>query len=73
MTHQAVEPDHYTKHSIEPIVYIIANKLPFSEGNVVKYITRWADKGGIEDLKKARRYLEFIINNLERGDPLANE
>jgi len=55
-------PPHYASSEIEPIDYIIANKLSYCEGNVVKYITRWRKKGGIEDLKKAKQYIDFIID-----------
>jgi hypothetical protein len=53
--------DHYTKHAIQPLDYIVANGLPFCEGNIVKYVTRWRDKGGVEDLKKAQHYINFLI------------
>lgn len=39
----------------------------------MKYISRWRDKGGIEDLKKARTYIDFIINDEETGDPLKSK
>ena len=55
-------PPHYANHKIEPIDYIIANGLTYCEGNVVKYISRWRRKGGMEDLKKAKQYIDFIIN-----------
>jgi len=55
---------HYNK-PIEPIEYIEKNSLGFHEGNVVKYITRYKDKNGVEDLKKAKWYLERLIENLE--------
>ncbi|WMM94950.1 hypothetical protein HTVC168P_gp20 [Pelagibacter phage HTVC168P] len=55
-------PPHYANKSIEPIDYIIANDLTYCEGNVIKYITRWRGKGGVEDLKKAKQYIDFIIN-----------
>ena len=54
-------PPHYANHKIEPIDYIIANGLTYCEGNVVKYISRWRRKGGMEDLKKAKQYIDFII------------
>jgi bacterioferritin (cytochrome b1) len=54
-------PPHYVNSEIEPIDYIIKNKLTYCEGNVVKYITRWRKKGGIEDLKKAKQYIDIII------------
>jgi len=53
--------NHYSKYPIQPTEYIIKNKLGFCEGNVVKYVTRWRDKGGVEDLKKAKHYIEMLI------------
>ena len=53
-------PEHYSKCAIEPIEYIYANKLGFFEGNIVKYITRWREKGGVEDLKKVIHYVELL-------------
>jgi hypothetical protein len=52
---------HY-QTAIQPIEYIHANKLPFIEGNVVKYVTRWRDKNGIEDLEKCIHYLQLLID-----------
>lgn len=46
---------------IQPWDYIAANQLGFFEGNVVKYVTRWRAKGGVEDLQKARHYLDKLI------------
>jgi hypothetical protein len=43
---------HYTAFAIQPIDYINANEMDFLEGNVVKYVTRWRHKNGIEDLEK---------------------
>lgn len=61
--------NHYKSKGIQPIEYILANDLGFCEGNVVKYITRYKDKNGIEDLKKARHYLDFLIEeeNKKKG------
>ena len=53
--------DHYKKYAIQPAEYALRNGLGFAEANVVKYITRWRDKGGIEDLRKAIHYLEMLI------------
>ena len=58
---EQVGGDHYRKYAIQPIDFITANKLDFCEGNVVKYVTRWRDKGGVEDLRKARHYLNLLI------------
>lgn len=57
--------DHYSGQGIQPIDYILANELDFCEGNVVKYVTRWKFKNGVEDLKKARQYLDFLIEENE--------
>lgn len=59
---------HYTKCAIQPIEYIHANKLGFIEGNVIKYITRWRDKNGIQDLKKIIHYVELLIELETRKD-----
>jgi hypothetical protein len=58
-------PEHY-KSSIQPIEFIEANNLDFFEGNIVKYVSRWRKKNGLEDLKKAQWYLERLISNVER-------
>ena len=57
------KPKHYTEGSIEPIDYIVANDLDFIEGNIIKYVTRYKYKNGVEDLKKAHFYLEVLIKN----------
>jgi hypothetical protein len=53
--------NHYKKLKIQPVEYIHANGLGFCEGSVVKYITRWRDKGGVHDLKKARHFIDLLI------------
>lgn len=58
---QQVGGDHYRARGIQPIEYIHANNLGYCEGNVVKYVTRWRDKGGEDDLRKAIHYLELLI------------
>jgi len=55
------QPKHYLANAIEPVDFIIANKLNFCEGNVIKYISRWRLKNGVEDLKKAKQYIDFLI------------
>ena len=52
---------HYKDMAIQPITYCIANKIPFAEGNVIKYVSRWRNKGGVQDLKKARHMIDMII------------
>jgi hypothetical protein len=60
--------DHYKAKSIQPWDFIAANQLGYFEGNIVKYLSRWRDKGGINDLKKARHYLDKLIE-LEDNAP----
>lgn len=52
---------HYKDLKIQPIEYIHANGIPFAEGSVIKYVTRWRAKGGIKDLEKARHFLDLLI------------
>lgn len=52
---------HYVSKTIQPWDYIAANNLDYFSGNVVKYVSRWRDKNGLEDLLKAKHYLEKLI------------
>ena len=52
---------HYKSKGIQPWDYIAANELGYFEGNVVKYVSRWRDKGGVDDLRKAAHYLQKLI------------
>ena len=64
---EQVGGDHYSKLAIQPVTYINANGLNYLAGNVVKYITRYKHKGKtLEDLKKAKHYVEMLIELEER-------
>lgn len=52
---------HYKDLKIQPVEYILANDIGFVEGSIIKYVTRWKDKNGVEDLKKARHLLDILI------------
>jgi len=52
---------HYLKMAIQPWDYIVANDLGFFEGNVLKDISRWKNKNGVEDLEKAVHCLQALI------------
>jgi UDP-3-O-acyl-N-acetylglucosamine deacetylase len=52
---------HYKELKIQPWDFIDANEIPFLEGCAIKYLTRWRDKGGVEDLKKAIHFIEKRI------------
>ena len=59
--------DHYSKLAIQPVEYITKNKLTYLQGNVVKYITRFKDKGTpLQDLQKARHYIDMLIELEEK-------
>ena len=61
--------DHYMDKAIQPWDYIVSNNLGFLEGNIVKYITRWKDKNGVNDLRKAQHYLAKLIEVADGTDP----
>ena len=67
-----VAGDHYKKLKIQPIEYILANNMQFCEGAIIKYISRWRDKGGIEDLRKIKHFCDFLIENEVKEEPLAD-
>lgn len=52
---------HYKSLAIEPWDYITANGIGYLEGNVIKYVTRWRQKAGVGDLRKARHYLDKLL------------
>lgn len=57
--------DHYDL-PIQPIEYILKNDLGFVEGNIIKYVTRYKRKNGMQDLLKAKHYLEMLIANYDK-------
>ena len=58
---------HYSSKAIQPVQFIHANDIGFCEGNVIKYVSRWKDKGGLEDLKKARHYIDLLLELEDRA------
>jgi hypothetical protein len=52
---------HYKGKAIQPWDFIVSNELGYLEGNIVKYVSRWKQKGGIADLQKAQHYLAKLI------------
>jgi hypothetical protein len=53
--------EHYKKYAIQPSEYILRNNIGWLEGNAIKYLTRWKDKGGRQDLEKAKHYVELLL------------
>jgi hypothetical protein len=58
--------DHYLKLKIQPMEYSMGNNLDPCQHTIIKYVTRFRDKNGIEDLKKARHTLDMLIQ-FEQG------
>lgn len=58
---------HYKGYAIQPIEFIHANDIPYCEANVIKYVMRHRQKNGVQDLLKAKHYIELLIE-LEYGN-----
>jgi len=52
---------HYEHLKIDVAEFCSINDIPFLEGNIIKYVCRWKQKNGIEDLQKAKHYIEMLI------------
>ena len=59
---------HYKDMKIQPSKFINDNKLLFAEGNAIKYICRHASKGEVQDLEKAKHYIDMIIDRDYDGE-----
>ena len=59
--------NHYQTMKIQPAEFINKNKMLFAEGNAIKYICRHINKGGEQDLQKAKHYIDMIIER-DYGD-----
>lgn len=57
---------HYKDMAIQPVEYIMRNNIGYVEGSVIKYVSRWKNKNGLEDLRKARHFLDILIAELEK-------
>ena len=57
---------HYKDMNIQPLEFIMANKLPYCEANIIKYVCRYKSKNGLQDLLKARHYLDILIEDEQR-------
>jgi hypothetical protein len=55
--------NHYKDMKIQPIDYIVENNIPYREANIIKYVSRHREKNGLEDLRKARHYLDMLIED----------
>ena len=59
-----ISPNYY-KEGIQVTDFILSYNMEWCEGNIIKYVTRYKAKNGLEDLKKAKWYLEKLIEKLE--------
>ena len=57
--------DHYKNLVIQPVEYITANNLSYLQGSVIKYVTRYQNKNGVEDLQKAIHFVKMMIQEEE--------
>lgn len=55
--------NHYKKYKIQPVEFIVKNNIGFCEGNIIKYVLRFKEKGGAQDLEKAKHYIELLIDS----------
>ena len=62
-----INPTYYRK-GIETTDYIVSHSMNYLESNIIKYVTRYKDKGGLEDLKKAEWYLTRLIKEMENNN-----
>lgn len=62
-------PPHYARWKMEPIEFIAINNLPWWLANVIKYTMRFDAKDGLQDLRKARSYLDMKIREVEGNTP----
>jgi len=63
---------HYKSMAIQPVEFIQRNELNYCEGNVIKYICRHHQKGGLQDLEKVKHYVDLLID-LEYKDENNNQ
>ena len=61
-----IKPNHYKGKTVQPIDLIESMNMNFNQGNIIKYVSRYKDKNGIEDLKKAEWYLQRLIKEYEK-------
>lgn len=52
---------HYKQFKIQPVEFCQVNNIGYCESSCIKYLCRWKDKGGIDDLKKAIHFIEMLV------------
>ena len=54
--------DHYKRFIIQPVEFCYHNEIPYLEATAIKYLCRWRDKGGLQDLQKAKHFIDILID-----------
>lgn len=52
---------HYKQFKIQPAEFCYKNNIPYLEATAIKYLCRWKDKNGIQDLEKAKHFIDLLI------------
>jgi len=60
-TEKQIGGQHYRKFAIQPAEFCYRNNIPYLEATAIKYLCRWKDKGGLQDLEKAKHFIEMLI------------
>jgi hypothetical protein len=63
-----INPRHYTDLNPQPIDVMLAWRMPYLDASVLKYLSRWRKKNGLEDLYKAQWFLNKLIEYTESED-----
>jgi hypothetical protein len=58
---------HYKGMKMQPVEYIHGNNIGYMEGSAIKYLSRWKNKNGLEDLRKAHHFIQLLIEMEEKS------
>jgi hypothetical protein len=53
---------HYKDFKIQPVEFCFINNIPYLEATAIKYLCRWRNKGGLQDLEKAKHFIDLLID-----------
>lgn len=60
-TGKQIGGNHYKKFKIQPAEFCHVNNIPYLEASAIKYLCRWRDKNGFEDLQKAKHFIDLLM------------
>jgi len=64
----SINPSHYKQGNIQVIDFILDQDMTYVEGNIIKYVSRYKFKNGLEDLKKAQWYLNKLMLEMTKDE-----